>query len=105
MPARAPPPSSASAHPLRMATIPRRTRTFAGRTISLARLLANPTTAAHRRPQRRHQRRTASCMTIAGPSALARLDRDVLAQTGARYVIVSLGTNDIGRTFFPGIRE
>ena len=40
---------------------------------------------------------------IAGTSALARLDRDVLAQTGARYVIVSLGTNDIGRTFFPSI--
>ena len=36
-----------------------------------------------------------------GPSALARFDRDVLAQAGAKYVIVSLGTNDIGRTFFP----
>ena len=36
-----------------------------------------------------------------GPSAVARLDRDVLAQPGARYLIVSLGTNDIGRTFFP----
>jgi lysophospholipase L1-like esterase len=36
-----------------------------------------------------------------GPSAIARLDRDVLAQSGAKYVIVSLGTNDIGRTFFP----
>ena len=36
-----------------------------------------------------------------GPSALARLDRDVLAQSGAKYVIISLGTNDIGRTFFP----
>jgi lysophospholipase L1-like esterase len=40
---------------------------------------------------------------VTGPSALARLDRDVLAQTGARYVIVALGTNDIGRTFFPRI--
>jgi lysophospholipase L1-like esterase len=40
---------------------------------------------------------------VTGPSALARLDRDVLAQTGAHYVIVSLGTNDIGRTFFPNI--
>jgi lysophospholipase L1-like esterase len=38
-----------------------------------------------------------------GPSALARFDRDVLAQTGAKYVIVALGTNDIGRTFFPRI--
>jgi lysophospholipase L1-like esterase len=31
-----------------------------------------------------------------GPSALARFDRDVLAQPGARYVIVMLGINDIG---------
>jgi len=38
---------------------------------------------------------------MAGPSALARLDRDVLAQTGAKYLIVSIGTNDIGRTYFP----
>jgi lysophospholipase L1-like esterase len=36
-----------------------------------------------------------------GPSGLARFDRDVLAQAGTKYVIVSLGTNDIGRTFFP----
>jgi lysophospholipase L1-like esterase len=34
-----------------------------------------------------------------GPSALARLDRDVLAQSGARFLIVSEGTNDIGHTF------
>lgn len=32
-----------------------------------------------------------------GPSALARLDRDVLAQDGARYVIVLESINDIGR--------
>ena len=38
---------------------------------------------------------------MTGPSALSRLDRDVLAQSGAKYLIVSLGTNDIGRTFFP----
>lgn len=31
-----------------------------------------------------------------GTNALARLDRDVLAQTGARYVIVLEGVNDIG---------
>ncbi len=31
-----------------------------------------------------------------GPSALARLDRDVLAQDGVRYVIVLEGINDIG---------
>ncbi len=32
-----------------------------------------------------------------GPSAVARLDRDVLAQDGVRYVIVLEGINDIGR--------
>ena len=32
-----------------------------------------------------------------GPSALARLDRDVLAQDGARYLIVLESINDIGR--------
>ncbi|NII09534.1 SGNH/GDSL hydrolase family protein [Oleiagrimonas sp. C23AA] len=31
-----------------------------------------------------------------GPAAMARLNRDVLAQTGARYVIVLEGINDIG---------
>jgi len=36
-----------------------------------------------------------------GPSALARLDRDVLAQSGVKYLILALATNDIGRTFFP----
>jgi lysophospholipase L1-like esterase len=36
-----------------------------------------------------------------GPSALSRLDRDVLAQPGARYLIIAIGTNDIGRTYFP----
>jgi len=38
-----------------------------------------------------------------GPSALARLDRDVLAQPGAKYMIFAMGTNDIGRTFFPQV--
>jgi lysophospholipase L1-like esterase len=33
---------------------------------------------------------------IAGPSALARLDRDVLAQPGAKYLIFMIGINDIG---------
>jgi lysophospholipase L1-like esterase len=37
---------------------------------------------------------------ITGPSALARLDRDVLAQSGAKHVIIAMGTNDIGRTYF-----
>lgn len=31
-----------------------------------------------------------------GPNALARFDRDVLAQTGIRYVIVLEGVNDLG---------
>jgi lysophospholipase L1-like esterase len=34
-----------------------------------------------------------------GPNGLARMDRDVLAQAGAKYLIVALGTNDIGHTF------
>jgi lysophospholipase L1-like esterase len=38
---------------------------------------------------------------VTGPSALSRLDRDVLAQPAAKYVIIALGTNDIGRTYFP----
>lgn len=33
----------------------------------------------------------------AGPSALARLDRDVLSQNGARYLIILESINDIGR--------
>ena len=36
---------------------------------------------------------------IEGTNALARLDRDALTQSGARYLIVLLGINDIG---FPG---
>jgi len=36
-----------------------------------------------------------------GPSAVSRLDRDVLAQSGAKYLIIAIGTNDIGRTYFP----
>src|SRR3984885_7843462 len=33
----------------------------------------------------------------AGPSALARFDRDVLAQGGAKYLLILEGINDIGR--------
>jgi len=33
----------------------------------------------------------------AGPSAISRIDRDVLAQSGVRYVIVLESINDIGR--------
>ncbi len=36
-----------------------------------------------------------------GPSALARFDRDVLAQPGVRYVIVLEGINDIGHAADP----
>jgi lysophospholipase L1-like esterase len=34
---------------------------------------------------------------VAGPSAISRTDRDVLAQSGVRYVIVLESINDIGR--------
>jgi lysophospholipase L1-like esterase len=37
----------------------------------------------------------------AGPNALARFDRDVLAQGRAKYLIILLGINDIGRTTKP----
>jgi lysophospholipase L1-like esterase len=36
---------------------------------------------------------------VIGPNALSRLDRDVLAQPGVRYLIVLLGINDFG---YPG---
>ena len=35
---------------------------------------------------------------LAGPNGLARFDRDVLTQSGAGYVIVLLGINDIGQS-------
>lgn len=38
---------------------------------------------------------------VAGPSALDRLDRDVLNAPGAKYVILLEGINDIGRTTMP----
>ena len=37
-----------------------------------------------------------------GPNALARLDRDVLSQTGVRYLIVLEGINDIGSGYKAG---
>jgi lysophospholipase L1-like esterase len=40
-----------------------------------------------------------------GPSALSRLDRDVLSQDGVRYVIVLEGINDIGRLARPSAPE
>lgn len=38
---------------------------------------------------------------IAGPNGLARFDRDVLSQSGVRYLIILEGINDIGRTAQP----
>jgi len=40
-----------------------------------------------------------------GPSALARFDRDVLAQPGAKYVILLEGINDIGQMSRPDSPE
>ena len=37
-----------------------------------------------------------------GPSALARFDRDVIAQSGAKYLIVLECINDIGHAYDPG---
>jgi lysophospholipase L1-like esterase len=37
---------------------------------------------------------------VIGPNALARFDRDVLSQAGARYLIVEEGLNDIGASVF-----
>jgi lysophospholipase L1-like esterase len=38
---------------------------------------------------------------VAGPSALARFDRDVLAQAGVKYLIILEGINDIGHASDP----
>jgi lysophospholipase L1-like esterase len=38
---------------------------------------------------------------VTGPSALARFDRDVIAQSGVRYVIILEGINDIGHAADP----
>src|SRR6202040_3575407 len=37
----------------------------------------------------------------AGPNALARFDRDVLAQAGVKYLIILEGINDIGNALSP----
>jgi lysophospholipase L1-like esterase len=42
---------------------------------------------------------------VAGANALARFDRDVLAQSGARYLIILEGINDIGHTAQPAKPE
>jgi len=36
-----------------------------------------------------------------GPDALSRIDRDVLSQSGVKYLIILLGINDIGTTSVP----
>jgi len=41
--------------------------------------------------------------TAFGVNALARFDRDVLSQAGARYVVVLLGINDIGQPGSGGV--
>jgi lysophospholipase L1-like esterase len=48
-----------------------------------------------------------NCVVIncAGPNALARFDRDVLAQSGVRYVILLEGINDIGALHTPNQPE
>ncbi len=40
-----------------------------------------------------------------GPSALARFDRDVLSQSGVRFLIVLEGTNDIGHLVKPPVAK
>jgi len=37
-----------------------------------------------------------------GPSALARFDRDVIAQAGVKYCVILEGINDIGHAYDPG---
>ena len=39
---------------------------------------------------------------VTGPSALARFDRDVIAQAGVKYVILLEAINDIGHAYDPG---
>jgi lysophospholipase L1-like esterase len=43
--------------------------------------------------------------TVFGVNALARFDRDVLSQAGVRYLIVLLGTNDIGQPGSGGVPQ
>jgi lysophospholipase L1-like esterase len=43
--------------------------------------------------------------SVFGVDALARFDRDVLSQAGARYVIALMGTNDIGQPGSGGVPE
>ena len=48
-----------------------------------------------------------NCILIhcTGPNALARFDRDVLAQAGVKYLIVLEGINDIGRLHSPNLPD
>lgn len=69
-----------------------------------ARLKANPATA---NLSVLDQGIGGNCILIhcVGPNALARFDRDVLAQTGVKYLIVLEGINDIGRLHSPNLPE
>ena len=61
------------------------------------RLQADKKTSRSRRPERRHRRQPRVLHDgVAGPSALARFDRDVLAQAGVKYVVILESINDIG---------
>ncbi len=69
-----------------------------------ARLKANPATA---NLSVLDQGIGGNCILIhcVGPNALARFDRDVLAQAGVKYLIVLEGINDIGRLHSPNLPE
>ncbi|HXS76519.1 MAG TPA: SGNH/GDSL hydrolase family protein [Terracidiphilus sp.] len=69
-----------------------------------ARLKANPATA---NLSVLDQGIGGNCILIhcVGQNALARFDRDVLAQTGVKYLIVLEGINDIGRLHSPNLPE
>lgn len=43
--------------------------------------------------------------TCAGPNALARFDRDVLAQPGVKFLMILESINDIGDTYNPNLTE
>jgi lysophospholipase L1-like esterase len=69
-----------------------------------ARLNANPATA---HLSVLDQGIGGNCILIhcTGPNALARFDRDVLAQAGVKYLIVLEGINDIGRLHSPNLPD
>jgi lysophospholipase L1-like esterase len=66
-----------------------------------ARLLANPATA-HLAVVNAGISGNRILHDLDGPNALARLDRDVLARAGVKYLIVLEGINDLGFPHLPG---